>query len=129
MSEGKSTLLRCITKLDHEDSGVIDFNGTFGLVFQDFNLFPHHNVLKNITNAYKYLYDNNILHRNLGLDHVFIFFNNEEDKNNMDLLKSKIKIGNFFFSKILENNPLTSSIKGKPMYMELNMLICINKMG
>jgi len=48
---GKSTLLRCITKLDHEDSGVIDFNGTFGLVFQDFNLFPHHNVLKNITNA------------------------------------------------------------------------------
>ena len=48
---GKSTLLRCITKLDHEDSGDINFDGTFGLVFQDFNLFPHHNVLKNITNA------------------------------------------------------------------------------
>ncbi|SDA69083.1 amino acid ABC transporter ATP-binding protein [Methanobrevibacter millerae] len=48
---GKSTLLRCITRLDHEDSGKIDFDGTFGLVFQDFNLFPHHNVLKNITNA------------------------------------------------------------------------------
>lgn len=48
---GKSTLLRCITKLDQEDSGDINFDGTFGLVFQDFNLFPHHNVLKNITNA------------------------------------------------------------------------------
>lgn len=48
---GKSTLLRCITRLDHEDNGEIDFDGTFGLVFQDFNLFPHHNVLKNITNA------------------------------------------------------------------------------
>ena len=48
---GKSTLLRCITDLEQEDSGIIDFNGTFGLVFQDFNLFPHHNVLKNITNA------------------------------------------------------------------------------
>ena len=48
---GKSTLLRCITKLDHEDSGEINFDGTFGLVFQDFNLFPHHTVLKNITNA------------------------------------------------------------------------------
>lgn len=48
---GKSTLLRCITKLDHEDSGDINFDGTFGLVFQDFNLFPHHTVLKNITNA------------------------------------------------------------------------------
>ncbi len=48
---GKSTLLRCITKLEHEDSGEINFDGTFGLVFQDFNLFPHHNVLKNIINA------------------------------------------------------------------------------
>ncbi|MBR0271929.1 MAG: amino acid ABC transporter ATP-binding protein [Methanobrevibacter sp.] len=48
---GKSTLLRCITDLEQEDSGIIDFNGTFGLVFQDFNLFPHHTVMKNITNA------------------------------------------------------------------------------
>ena len=48
---GKSTLLRCITKLDHEDSGDINFDGTFGLVFQDFNLFPHHSVFKNITHA------------------------------------------------------------------------------
>ena len=48
---GKSTLLRCITGLEEEDSGVIDFEGTFGLVFQNFNLFPHHSVMKNITNA------------------------------------------------------------------------------
>ncbi len=48
---GKSTLLRCITDLEQEDGGVIDFDGTFGLVFQDFNLFPHHSVMKNITNA------------------------------------------------------------------------------
>ena len=48
---GKSTLLRCITNLETEDSGVIRFDGTFGLVFQNFNLFPHHSVMKNITNA------------------------------------------------------------------------------
>lgn len=48
---GKSTLLRCITNLEQEDSGIIKFEGTFGLVFQDFNLFPHHSVMKNITNA------------------------------------------------------------------------------
>lgn len=48
---GKSTLLRCITDLEQEDSGDIDFDGTFGLVFQNFNLFPHHSVLKNITLA------------------------------------------------------------------------------
>lgn len=48
---GKSTLLRCITDLEQEDSGEIRFDGTFGLVFQNFNLFPHHSVMKNITNA------------------------------------------------------------------------------
>lgn len=48
---GKSTLLRCITDLEQEDSGIINFDGTFGLVFQNFNLFPHHSVIKNITNA------------------------------------------------------------------------------
>lgn len=48
---GKSTLLRCITGLEQEDSGDIEFDGTFGLVFQNFNLFPHHSVMKNITNA------------------------------------------------------------------------------
>ena len=48
---GKSTLLRCITGLEEEDSGIIDFEGTFGLVFQNFNLFPHHSVMKNITHA------------------------------------------------------------------------------
>lgn len=48
---GKSTLLRCVTELETFDSGEINFDGTFGLVFQNFNLFPHHSVMKNITNA------------------------------------------------------------------------------
>ncbi|MCQ2964864.1 MAG: amino acid ABC transporter ATP-binding protein [archaeon] len=48
---GKSTLLRCITNLETEDSGEINFDGSFGLVFQNFNLFPHHSVLKNVSHA------------------------------------------------------------------------------
>ena len=57
---GKSTLLRCATQLEQMDSGEISYYGEtdkvkqkeyFGLVFQDFNLFPHYSVLKNITDA------------------------------------------------------------------------------
>lgn len=61
---GKTTLLRCITGLEKADSGefLIDgqsFNpqGTdtsdsvIGVVFQDFNLFPHLSVFDNITLA------------------------------------------------------------------------------
>ena len=48
---GKSTLLRCATDLEKPDSGEIHYEGTFGLVFQNFNLFPHYSVMKNITDA------------------------------------------------------------------------------
>ena len=73
---GKSTLLRCATLLTEMDSGDLLYSGDyaaknneagvsvyadkqtlktirsrFGLVFQNFNLFPHYSVLKNLTDA------------------------------------------------------------------------------
>lgn len=58
---GKSTLLRCINKLEHYQSGKIYLDGKdideydinqlrtrVGMVFQQFNLFPHMNVLQNL---------------------------------------------------------------------------------
>ncbi|HZZ85860.1 MAG TPA: amino acid ABC transporter ATP-binding protein [Anaeromyxobacteraceae bacterium] len=68
---GKSTLLRAITHLEPASGGTIAICGTrilddgvyaepaslrrallkLGLVFQDFNLFPHFSVLRNITEA------------------------------------------------------------------------------
>lgn len=48
---GKSTLLRCATGLETSDGGEIIKNGKIGLVFQNFNLFPHFSVIKNITDA------------------------------------------------------------------------------
>lgn len=48
---GKSTLLRCATGLEKPDAGEIVKQGEVGLVFQNFNLFPHFSVLKNIVDA------------------------------------------------------------------------------
>lgn len=63
---GKSTLLRCINGLETIEGGEIRFEGDtvsgpgvnyvelrrrIGLVFQSFNLFPHMNVLRNVTIA------------------------------------------------------------------------------
>lgn len=46
---GKSTLLRCLTGLETPDGGEIEMDGRAGLVFQNFNLFPHWSALKNIS--------------------------------------------------------------------------------
>ena len=68
---GKSTLLRCATFLETADGGDILYDGQYavkdgvyaskadltrfrtryGLVFQNFNLFPHYSVLKNVSEA------------------------------------------------------------------------------
>ena len=63
MGSGKSTLLRCIAGLEFPESGRICIDGRLiernsqggynhvGMVFQNFNLFPHFNVLHNLTLA------------------------------------------------------------------------------
>ena len=48
---GKSTILRCATGLEKPDSGEIIKTGEVGLVFQNFNLFPHYSVIRNIMDA------------------------------------------------------------------------------
>ena len=65
---GKSTLIRCINRLEEHNSGTITVNGheltddvknidavrrEVGMVFQDFNLFPHMTVIKNLMLAPK----------------------------------------------------------------------------
>ncbi|MGN0490787.1 amino acid ABC transporter ATP-binding protein [Ruminococcus sp.] len=61
---GKSTFLRCLNRLEEPTGGKIYFEGTditdpsvninihrqkMGMVFQQFNLFPHMTVIKNLT--------------------------------------------------------------------------------
>jgi polar amino acid transport system ATP-binding protein len=48
---GKSTFLRCIQGLERIDRGSIECNGRTGFMFQDFQLFPHMTVLRNLTYA------------------------------------------------------------------------------
>jgi len=55
---GKSTLLRCINRLEKPTSGEVVVDGTMGMVFQTFNLFNHLTVIENIMVAQR-----DILHR------------------------------------------------------------------
>ena len=48
---GKSTLLRCLNHLEQADEGKILCDVRIGMVFQNFNLFPHKSVLENLIEA------------------------------------------------------------------------------
>ena len=48
---GKRSLLKCINGLVEKSSGEVILNGTTGMVFQHFNLFPHMTCLKNVMYA------------------------------------------------------------------------------
>ena len=68
---GKTTFLRCAAMLETPDAGVLEYDGIrgfdnaekisrkelinarskFGMVFQNFNLFPHFSVMRNLTDA------------------------------------------------------------------------------
>ena len=82
---GKTTLLRCLNFLETPDSGQISVDGkcltgshlteeqirqnrlNFGLVFQNFNLFPQYTVLENVMLAPKLLGKGNIREKALSL--------------------------------------------------------------
>jgi serine/threonine protein kinase len=80
------------------------------------------NIISQIAAALKYLHDSHIVYRNLSLNHIYLDYDSEEDRNNMNLLKVKIKIGNFHFSKVLGENELAHSFIGTPVYMDPNIL-------
>lgn len=48
---GKSTFLRCINGLESINAGTINHDGDVGMVFQNYDLFPHKSILHNVTLA------------------------------------------------------------------------------
>lgn len=101
---GKTTLLRCLNFLEAADSGTITVNGKtiynndmklsdkdirknrlhFGLVFQNFNLFPQYTAFENITLAPKLALKNGT---DTGMN------SNEEIEENAEKLLEKVGLG------------------------------------
>ena len=70
-------------------------------------------LMRQIIDGFKYIHGKNIMHRDIKLDNIMVNFNNENDKNNLNLLRTTIKIIDFG----LAIKGLGKTVAGSPLNM------------
>ena len=75
-------------------------------------------LMRQIVDAIKYIHNKKIIHRDLKLDNIMVSFNNEVDKNTMNMMRAVIKKIDFGFAIQLTQNNLASSVLGSPINMD-----------
>lgn len=70
-----------------------------------------------IVDAIKYLHARKIIHRDLKLDNIMVSFDNENDKNSLNMMRARVKIIDFGFAINMKGN-LAFSALGSPINMD-----------
>ena len=80
-------------------------------------------LMRQIIDAIEYMHEKDIIHKFITLDNIFLNYENEEDAQNLNLMKAQIKITDFFFalkcskSNISYTGPLFE-IPKHPLYLK-----------
>ena len=85
-------------------------------------------LMRQIVDAIKFLHDRKIIHRDLKLDNIMVSFDNENDKNNLNMMRGKVKIIDFGFAINMKGN-LAFSALGSPINMDPIILKKFNSKG
>ena len=75
------------------------------------------NLMRQIIEALRYLYNKKIMHRFINLKHILINYENYEDREKNNIINGRIKIINFLFARYLKKGDLAKSILGDVLTM------------
>jgi len=86
-------------------------------------------LMRQIVDAIKFIHQRNIIHRDLKLDNIMVSFDNENDKNNLNMMRAKVKIIDFGFATKFTKNNLAHTALGSPINMDPLILNVMAKKG
>ena len=86
-------------------------------------------IMRQIIEGIKYLHNKHIIYRAVNLTNIMINYEDENDRINNNIMKGKIKIIDFGFSKYLKKGELTNSVLGYPINMDPIILYKLNRIS
>jgi len=86
-------------------------------------------LMRQIIDAFKYIHGFKIIHRDIKLDNILLNFENEQDKEILNMMKATVKIIDFGFACRISKSGLQYSTLGSPINMDPIILKKLNSSG